>query len=173
MADPKRSIYWDSCTFVSFIDETAGRTQDLRAIMEEARNKEVVIYTSAISITEVAFKTAEQSGGLDREVEDKIDKLWHPSSPVRVVDYSRLVAYDARELLRKKLELGFSLKPLDAIHIATAIRAKVDELQTYDAKLKKWGEPLGLKITEPKPFQMLLTPADARPRTEEQEETRP
>lgn len=161
MANAKRSIYWDSCVFLSFIEETDGRAKNLRAVMEEAINREVELYASTISMTEVAFVTAERSGGLDADTEEKIDRLWHPSSPIRMMEFTQLVAKEARQLLRKNLELDIGLKPMDAIHIATALRAKVDELHTYDENLKKWSEPAGLRIVEPMPFQTLLAKSDA------------
>ncbi len=170
MPEFKRSVYWDSCAFLSFIEETDGRVESLRAVMEEAIKREVALYTSAISITEVAFVAAEHSGGLDEDTEQKIDKLWHPSSPVQVVEYTQLIAIQARQLLRQKLDLGISLKPMDAIHIATALRAQVDELHTYDDRMKKWREHTGIRIVEPAPVQMLLATSDAQTKTKEKQE---
>lgn len=168
MANFKRSVCWDSCAFVSFIEETEGRVESLRAVMEEAITREVELFTSAISITEVAFVAAERSGGLDKDTERKIDQLWHPDSPVQVVEYTQLVAIGARQLLRQKLELDIALKPMDAIHIATALRAQVDELHTYDDRIKKWAEHAGIKIVEPAPFQMLLATGDAQTKKNEE-----
>ena len=43
----------------------------------------------------------------------------------------------------------WSLKPMDAIHLATAQHLSVDAFHTYDGKLEKYQPGLGLKIEEP------------------------
>lgn len=173
MPEIGKKVYWDACTFLSFIEGTPDRADDVRAVFEEAINKEIVLYTSAISITEVAFVAAERRGDLDEKVEHAIDRLWQAASSVRVVEYTPLVAYEARRLLRLKLERRIPLKPLDAIHIATAVRMKVDVLHTYDGNMKKWAGPTGMKIIAPKPFQMLLMDNDAKGETDKPKQPRP
>jgi len=57
--------------------------------------------------------------------------------------------------MRDSVTRGWSLKPMDAIHLATAKWAKdqmglsVDEFQTYDLPLGRYDALLGLQICEP------------------------
>jgi hypothetical protein len=44
------------------------------------------------------------------------------SSPVKLVEFHRLIAEDARDLMRIALTKGWSLKPLDAVHLSSAQR---------------------------------------------------
>lgn len=147
---------WDSCSFVSFIEGTEQRIANLRAVFEEAVQKEILLVASSLCITEVAFTAAERAGCLSDEIERNIEKLWLPGSPVIVVDYSRLIARKAQQLLRLKCEKHLGLKPMDAIHIATAMQQRATELHTYDTRLYKWGEHVGVAIKAPEPHQMLL-----------------
>ena len=49
-----------------------------------------------------------------------------------------------------------SLKPMDAIHLATAQRLNVAELQTYCERLHKWSGKLGFPVAEPQTAQGTL-----------------
>lgn len=157
---PSRTICWDSCTFVSYIEGTRDRIRDLRAVFEEAINKEIRLAASAVCITEVAFVAAERSGGPSPQVEREIDKLWMPGSPIQIIDYSQLIASKAQKLLRHKLANDLHLKPLDAIHIATAMQIKATALHTFDERLWDWSSTAGVAVQRPKPIQTLLEPDD-------------
>jgi predicted nucleic acid-binding protein len=54
----------------------------------------------------------------------------------------------ARSLLRRSAEIGRSLKPMDAIHLATAELMQVAEFHTTDGKLKNWND-LGFPVQDP------------------------
>ncbi len=47
-----------------------------------------------------------------------------------------MLAVKAKNLMRASIERGFSLKPADAIHLATADHMKVKEFQTYDDSVR-------------------------------------
>ena len=99
------------------------------------------IVTSVLSITEVAFAKIEQDQkALDPEVERKIDKLWQVGAPIKIVEMYELIAVRAKHLMRTAVEKGWSLKPADAIHLATADQLKVAEFHTYDEGLDKFSE---------------------------------
>ena len=134
MPDEPRRIYWDSCVFLHYIEGTPKWMPILDALLEEAsETKGLIIVTSTISITEVAFASAEKVGkALDDEVEAAIDALWNDRSAVTLVEYSEVIARGARSLLRQALQHGRALKPMDAIHLATAINRKVDDVHTTD-----------------------------------------
>ncbi len=78
--------YWDSCVFLSYVDEQAGRLQDINDLLGEARRGEIEIVTSAVSITEVAFGSAERDQkALLPEAQARINTLWLPSSPIKLL----------------------------------------------------------------------------------------
>lgn len=103
------------------IEGNTSRLPVINAILHEVEKREVEIYTSTLSITEVAFaKTEKDNKVLDPAVEEKIDKLWQPASPFKLVDVFDTITIEAKSLIRQSVAKGWSLKPADAIHIATA-----------------------------------------------------
>lgn len=60
--------------------------------------------------------------------------------------------------MRSVIPRGFSLKPPDAIHLATAKVWEVDEFHTYDAKLFKFEAMMGFRIVYPHTDQLPLFP---------------
>lgn len=153
---PKR-YYWDACVFLAGISGEPGRVDVVAQLLEEAEKGECLIFTSMLSITEVAFATAEKlNAAPDATVETNIDALWHPSSPVKLVELDVLVANEARRLIRDaRFKYQFTLKPADALHLASAQRLGVDEFHTYD-DLHRYSALTGLRIVEPAVTQKSL-----------------
>ncbi len=151
MGEVPSLFYWDANIFLSYINQVPERTPDLDALFEEARDGAIEIMSSTLSIVEVAFAAEEQLGGpLSEEIEDGIESLWHVPSPVKLVEFSTLIARRARRLIRRAREQGWSLKPADAIHLATAEQMAVDEFHTYEKiKLDKFGPICGFSVREP------------------------
>ncbi len=152
MLDQSRRIYWDSCVFLHYIEGTPEWLPVLDALLEEAsESNELVIVTSSVSITEVAFAKIEKDGkALDSKVEAAIDSLWSDRAAVKLVEYNEIIAREARSLLRQTVQNGRSLKPMDAIHLATARNRKVEDFHTTDGPLKQatWAS-LGFPIRDP------------------------
>jgi len=157
MPDRLLRIYWDSNVFLSYINGIPERIQDIDALLLEAEKENIELLTSALTIVEVAFGKAEQDQrALDEETEQKIGKLWAPPSPVKLVEFHRLIAEDARNLMRQALLNGWSLKPYDAVHLSSAKRMGVNEFHTYDEKLDKYEPVVGYKVCRPFLPQMPL-----------------
>lgn len=154
MPDTSSNIYWDSCVFLSYVNEYADRMPTLEALLERSARGEIELYTSEISRVEVAFAASEQKRGrLDPEIEQKIGSLWADSNVVVSVEYHRGIGQIARDLMREAITRGWSLKPLDAIHLATAqwltsAGIEVSEFQTYD-NLSRYASIVGFSICEP------------------------
>lgn len=151
-------IYWDACIFLHFIEADPQWIGTLDAILESASlRQEVVIYTSSVSITEVAFAQAEKSGRtLDAAVEAAIDALWADRSVVKIVEYNEIIARSARGLLRRSLEARRRLKPMDAIHLATALIRHVVDFHTTDGQLQADWQDLGFPVRNPVTLQPKL-----------------
>jgi hypothetical protein len=106
---------------------------------------------------EVAFAKIEQDGkALEHDIEQKIDALWAPGSPVKLVEFHFGIAIEARAIIRAGLAAGWKLKPKDAIHLATARMSSCKEFHTYDAGLGKYSDIVGLKIGPPLASQLAL-----------------
>lgn len=146
-----RPFYWDACCFLSLIENEPGRGPILAALMEACQNGELDILTSFLTVTEVAFAKAEKDQrALDQAVEERIDALWFPPSRVRLEDVHQVVTFDARQLLRKSMIEKRKLKPVDAIHLATALRRGAKEFHTYDAEVLALNGFVPCRICEPR-----------------------
>lgn len=144
---------WDSNVILALINGEQGRVGHVQAFLDQAGKNQIEVLTSMLSVSEVAFATEEKAQGqLDIQVRRKIDALWLPSSPIKRVEYHFGIAQDARELIRSAVVAGWTLKPADAIHLATATRMNVAEFHTYEkeATRKKWASLLGgITVDEP------------------------
>lgn len=136
---PTETIYWDSCVFIDRIQRTPGRIAVIEQITNAAERGDVVLVTSALTLAEVV-KGPE--GLLPVEQEQLIIGLFeNPYIRLRPVD--RLVAEKAREVGRL-----CSMKPPDAIHVATAILASdVSVLHTFDEAMIRKCSLVSLGIT--------------------------
>lgn len=149
--------YWDACVPLSYINGDTDRLQHIDDFMSKSGTGFQLI-TSALSITEVAFAASERDNGtLDQATEERISKLWEAGSPIRIVDVYQLIALKAKELMRSAISQKWSLKPADAIHLATAVQLRAKEFHTYDSALGKFSNLAG--ITFP-----IIRPISATPR---------
>jgi predicted nucleic acid-binding protein len=148
-----KRVYWDSNIFLTIINEApATRLPAIRAIFDDCDEGNIEVYTSILSIAEVAWAESEKKGRiLDPDVEAKIDKLWTPPSPIHLVDVHQFIVFEAKALMRNSITKGegWSLKPADAIHLATAKRMELNEFHTYEPGLNKYAEMVGFKICQP------------------------
>lgn len=143
--------YWDACVLLSYINGIPERVLIIDELLRQSRAGDIELLTSAISQVEVAFAASEQQGqALDPQVEQQITGLWVPGSPIKAVEFYELIAERARLLMRQGITQGWgSLKPADAIHLATAQQMAVAEFHTYDGDLLKWSGTAGFPIVEP------------------------
>ena len=148
----RRRIYWDSCVWLRYINESPEDKEVLNILLRDSnmRSGDIHLITSILALTEVAYGAVEQNNqALDADVEQKIDSLWKDRRAVTLVEYYPALALDARGLIRMSVEKGWSLRPYDAIHLATAQRLEVTEFHIYDDKLLRFTGDLGFPITEP------------------------
>lgn len=133
-------LYWDSNLFLSYLEGTPGRFETIQATIVEAELGEVRIYTSTISVAEVAFAGTERTTEvLDPAVAEAI-ALLGTDRLLTLVE----VAYDLALAVR-----GPRLKPMDAVHLATARHLTVSRMLTYDRQLHKHSNRLGFPILDP------------------------
>lgn len=152
MVSGRRRIYWDSNVWLSYINAYPERMSVLDALLDDSASDvgDIQIVTSTISQTEVAFALVEQNNSApDISVEQKIDSLWGDTRAITLIEYHAVIAFEARTLIRMGLQYSWSLKPLDAIHLATARWFDVTEFHTYDKQLPRYSKDIGFPILEP------------------------
>jgi predicted nucleic acid-binding protein len=112
---PRR--YWDSDIFLTWLNKEPGKYDKCRGVMKEAEDGNLEIVTSALTIAEIIYLkghpkiTIERSNAICRFFESEYIKL---------VNVDRYVAESARTLLWQH-----SLKPKDAIHVASALKVNI------------------------------------------------
>ncbi|MBI2867754.1 MAG: type II toxin-antitoxin system VapC family toxin [Chloroflexi bacterium] len=152
MPSVKRPIYWDANVWLCYINGDPDRLPILDALLADSgsKNGAIEIITSALSQVEVAFGKAEQDKkALDTETERQIDALWADRSTLKVAEYHDRIGKEARQFIRLALTKGWSLKPMDAIHLATAKLLQCVEFHTYDERLLKFSNDIGFPVIEP------------------------
>lgn len=159
MANDTERIYWDACVFLSYVNGIAGRVETIDELLNQARAGNFELLTSSLSHAEVAFAAIEkEQGRLHADVEQKIDDLWRPGSPIKTVEFYDLIGLEARRVIRQGITQGWGLlKPADAMHLATARKMNVSQMQTYDDRLLKWDGRLSFPIRKPFASQLPLS----------------
>jgi predicted nucleic acid-binding protein len=133
-------VYWDANVFTSYPEKTPSRITTLDAIVEEARQEQILIVTSTLSIAEVAFTVHERPPAVpDPTVLAAIDAMWNDPMIVLVLEFNRVIAEQARDIVRRGVFEDRSLSAADAVHLATAQNRYVTDFHTYDGKLQKWN----------------------------------
>jgi len=180
MANEAKKIpryYWDACVFLSFVEGRSDRVPTIESLLSDCENGKIEIWSSHLSIAEVAFAKAEKDNkALDPAIEKVIDNLWHPDSPIKLVEVSHLACIIARNFLREAMHKQIGLRSADALHLATAkMIGGVDQFHTYDIKLRKCQPLVTFQVGEPVAEQLLLTAFPAVPIAKDagQQDSRP
>jgi len=155
----RKILYWDSCVWLSYINAIPDRLPIIDALLAESASEKgkIMIYTSVISQVEVAFGIVEQTKKiLDPQIESEIDELWADRDTLKLLEFHELIGLQARNFMRLGVSRGWQLKPIDAIHLATAKSIPTSEFNTYDTDLIKYSSDLGFPVTEPHTIAPLL-----------------
>jgi predicted nucleic acid-binding protein len=155
MAKPQR-IYWDACAWIAFIAEEKAvplknggfenRYAMCLEILEAARKGKYEIVTSAFTLAEVC-KSPEV-------VDSPIDNLpaFFEKSYILLVPVDLAIGRRAQTMRATGI---VKLKPADTVHLASAQRAKVLELHTFDEQILALdskivgGDGIPIKICKP------------------------
>jgi predicted nucleic acid-binding protein len=131
-------LYWDSCVFISAIQQTAERYPTLKAILDLAATEKVIIVTSALTIAEVIKLDVDNAAPDQLATDAAMIRCFFENDFIAVRNVDRLIAERAGEFVRKH-----TIKPPDAIHLATAAFSKCSCLQTYDRPLLRLDGQIG------------------------------
>ncbi|HJX84838.1 MAG TPA: PIN domain-containing protein [Candidatus Angelobacter sp.] len=137
MATSPSRVAWDSCTWIAHIQRERifspdgktvieDRAAMCRPVLDDAERGVIEIVVSAIALVEVLARN--RASGIDEQrTRDFFDN-----------DYILLVNVDKHlgDFARRLMLAGHAgLKPPDAIHLATACIANVDQFHTFDDRL--------------------------------------
>lgn len=128
-------LYWDSDAFLGWFQEEPGKVELCEGTLERAKAGELVIVTSTLTITEVLWKRNSPPVTKDKAT---IVRRFFRRSYIRVRNVTRSVAESAQDLVWDK-----SIRPKDAIHVATALEANASVLETFDEFLIKLSGTVG------------------------------
>lgn len=135
-----RRVYIDSCCFIDMVKIEVGRpistekesdVWHLKRLLEAHRDGELLIFTSTLTIAEC---THAGDGDIRDAVKSAFSRLLTSGQYVRLVQATPFIAQDARDL---RWNSGINLKGADAIHVASALEMKCEELLSCDAALER------------------------------------
>ncbi len=143
--------YWDSCCFLCWLKKEPEH-EKCKGVLESAEIGKLNIVTSAYTIAEVIYLNKKSHSKISKTDSDKICRFFERDYIIPI-NVDRYVAEDARNLLWKYE----ALRPADAIHVASAIKAGIYVFDTFDDYLIKQSGTIGeppLTITKPNiPYQ--------------------
>jgi predicted nucleic acid-binding protein len=146
--------YWDSCTFLGWLAEEPDKVDDCQSVIRHAEAGNVRIVTSSLTLTEVIKLKGKPP--LAAVAEPKI-KAFFKHEWIVVVQLDRFIAEAARQLVWEH-----GLDPKDCVHVATALRTRVNRMDTFDeALIKRSGQIGNLVIGRPDMPQQLEMEFDA------------
>lgn len=156
--------YWDSCVFISYLENEPARAPIIHAHWERAAQRgDIQILTSAITKVEVAYLQTEKiNRTLSLTELQRIDDMWD-NPLVLMVEASDPVMLIARGLVRDAMAQGQTIKPYDATQLASAIWVHrntpdpIVEFYTYDARLYRMSAVAGFPILAPQNFPQQLS----------------
>ncbi len=138
-------IYWDACTWLAIVNEERdvpmgeGKPNENRfamcqSIIEGAERDEYEIVVSAFTLAEVCKSRTATSDNPSKL------PLFLDHEYILVMPVDKDIGLKAQALQTSGL---FGLKPADAVHIASAQRANVAEIHSFDGDLfsNNWLKP--------------------------------
>ena len=132
--------YWDANVFITLISNSpdpvgVAQRQVCTRLMQQAIDGDIQIVTSVLTIAEVLDTQDNPVKPVPAAIRQRVCQLFdEPYITIVALDEAR--AGKARDLRWAHPKLS----TIDAVHVASALYAEVDELQTYDGS----GKPAGL-----------------------------
>lgn len=136
--------YWDSDCFLGWLRAETDKESACREVLRAADDGKIMIVTSALTIAEVLNLRGHPKLVADRRA-DVINFFRNPYIVVRNI--TRHISESAREYV-----WDYNVAPKDALHVASAIDAGLNLLNTFDRDLIEFSGKLGnppLTISQP------------------------
>lgn len=119
--------YWDSDCFLGWLQAEDGEIEPCQQVLDIAARGELEIITSALTIAEVLHLRGHQPISADKR-QQVID--FFKRSYIIPMSITRRIAEASRDLV-----WDHGIDPKDALHVVTALKAKVDVFNTFDRPL--------------------------------------
>lgn len=149
--------YVDSNVLLAYVLEEEGRAAVVELLLLEADRGDRRLLASTVVLVEVVFGAEKaKKDALDPGTVSTIDNLWAGGRPIALAEASIAIMQTARDISREFRRRKRKLTPMDSIHLATAVTARVERFFTYE-KLETrevWAEITGLTVEEPNVDQM-------------------
>lgn len=146
--------YWDSNIFLAWISEEAEKEKhdSCLGVMKAFTDKKIQIVTSALTWAEVLWVKGKPRIG--RESEAKVKEALEDVIPINL---DQVISNLAQQIV-----WDHNVHSKDAIHVATALRAKIPIFDTFDKDLLDLnGKFVDLRFTVPDiPYQETLIDAN-------------
>ena len=123
---PRR--YWDSYCFIALMDENDPLSEVCQTIMSEASDGNIEIVVSPLTLVEVVRPKGTEHP-ISRDQEQKIRDFFE-NDYIIMRNLDRELSEQARNLCWEH-----GVHPRDAIHLATALDAQCEFLETNDTRL--------------------------------------
>ena len=127
--------YWDSDCFLGWLQAEPDKEEHCRLVLDAAEQGRVVIVTSALTLAEVLALR-----GRPRIAEDRratVERFFR-NEYIVVRNLTRRVAELARSMV-----WDYGIAPKDAVHVATALDARLILLNTFDRGLHGHSGKIG------------------------------
>ena len=119
--------YWDSNCFLGWLQAEDDKIDLCRQVLDIAARGELEIITSALTIAEVLHLRGHEPIPADKR-QQVVD--FFKRSYIIPMSITRRLAETSRDLV-----WDYGIDPKDALHVATALSAKVDVFNTFDKPL--------------------------------------
>jgi predicted nucleic acid-binding protein len=139
MSSEPRLVYVETSVFLAYLMGEPGRVDDAKSVMLRAESGDFRMITSSVTLTEVGASPGTVSADVERQIDLFFNHSW-----LYIVNLDKPVAVLARTIAREH-----HLKPLDAIHVASAVSRNASELLTYDDKILRVGVLGSMSVNEP------------------------
>ena len=163
-------VYWDACAWIAYINQekfirksdgsTENRFKMCSEIIQLAQDKKREIVTSAFTLAEICKSPEVKNSPLDNL------PMFFEKSYILIIPVDMAIGRQAQNMQTSGL---VNLKPPDSVHLASAQRAAVSELHSFDDRVLNLdgkimgadGKPMKIcKPTEGKPLGPLFENAD-------------
>src|SRR5688572_24703707 len=121
---PTELIYWDSDTFLGWLQNELGKAELCEGTLERVEKGEAALITSALTLAEVLWR---RGGPKMAEAKKETIRKFFRRTHIRVHNVTRAIAERAQDLVWSD-----NIMPKDAIHVATALQLRVSAMETFD-----------------------------------------
>ena len=143
MSEGHGTVYLDSSIYLAVIKAELGRVDVSRRLLEGAQNGLYNIFASTLTVAEVCGNGAVRAAADVARV-DQLVAGFFSNAFIKWVDVDLPLAQHARALSREH-----GLRGADAVHLASAIRAKCQYLTAWDQDFPAGEFIGGVCVVEP------------------------